>query len=382
MKNRPVHSLFLDRGLNFHGGVTKALLNLARSVDPTQLKVAIGSLEQPEVDMIAEFAEVDAAVTHLGDRGYLGPALKLRRLLSSSPVQLVICNSFRSYLITKLATLGLQVRVLFWIHIIGEIIASRTKVRLFRWLSQRDTLIFITKAARDANLPAGHRGQHHVVYYGIENPYEVSKWQPYDRQERQTLGLTLDDPVLMYVGSFVEYKDQETLMRAVDQLSPRYPRLQLLLVGQGERLPAMQAVALTLAARDRIHFLGPRADARQLLGVADIYVHPAHPEAFGLAVAEAMLAGLPVVGAADGGIPEIVQSGVNGLLFEPGNVNDLVLKLEQLLSNPVLAQRLAQAGTQDARERFAPPRFAEQMTQLLLAEADGVKPRQPVLSQT
>jgi glycosyltransferase involved in cell wall biosynthesis len=371
--SQPIRSIFIDRGLNFHGGVTTALLNLARSVDPDQICIEIGSLETPSPEMLGQFTDAHVPVHHLSDQGYIRPAAALRRVLRQSRTQLVVCNSLKAYVVAKIACVGLPVRLMFWIHGISEIVSNPLKAGVYRRLVRRDTLIFITQAARLANLPARHQGRHHLVYYGIENPAEYQQWQPYERSVRAQYGLAQRDLVLMYVGSFVPYKDQKTLMLAFDRLWARHPQLQLLLIGQGERLPAMREVAASLASASRIHFMGPRADARQLFGLADIYVHPAHPEGFGLAVAEAMLAGLPVVGAADGGIPENVHDGVNGLLFEPGNVAHLEQQLERLILDPSLAHRLAVAGNDHAVRRYSPRRFAVQMTNLLVAEAQSAR---------
>ncbi|WP_051935653.1 glycosyltransferase family 4 protein [Deinococcus sp. YIM 77859] len=376
-RNLPVRSLFLDRGLNFHGGVTKALLNLARSVQPEQVQLEIGSLEPPSPEMRDEFGRLGVPVHHLGE-GYLRSALALRRVLRASSTQLVVCNSFRSYLIAKLAAAGLPVRLLFWVHGIAEIRASRLKTQLYRALSYRDTLIFISDAVRQANLPPRHAGRHHVIHHGVESPFQVAQWRPYSREARAGLGLAPDDLVLMYVASFESYKDHRTLLQAFDRLWTRHPHLRLVLIGQGVGLEAMRELAASLASRGRIHFLGPRADARPLLGLADIYVHPCYVEGFGLAVVEAMLARLPVVAAAGGGLPEIVQDGVTGLLFPPQSVEDLERQLERLITDPQLARRLGEAGEQRGLQQFSPERFADQMTHVLLSEVRRERAPLPV----
>ncbi len=124
-------------------------------------------------------------------------------------------------------------------------------------------------------------------------------------------------------------------------------------------------MAAKLPCASRIHFLGPRTDARRLLGVMDIYVHPARGEGFGLAIAEAMLASKPVVVAREAAPVEYIHDGDNGLLFEPGNAADLAGKIMRLAGDIDLANRLAANGRAYCLTHFAPSRFAEAMCRLI-----------------
>ena len=360
--------MFVDRGLNFHCGVSKALLNLARGVDPARLQIEIGSLEPPSSEMLGEFSRLKPPVHWLGDRSYPASAWALRRVLARRDISLVVCSSLRSYLVAKLALLGRPGRVVFWVHGMDQIISSALKAAVFRRLSERDTLIFISGAVRQATLPPRRRGRHRVVYNGVERPTNDGRWWPYSRERRAEFGLSTEDVVLGYVGSFEPYKDQRTLLLAFEQLCRQHDRLQLLLIGRGEELAEMQTLAASLDCRARVHFLGPRPDARSLLGLLDLYVHPCYAEGFGLAVVEAMLAGVPVVAAGSGGLPEVVCDNRTGLLFRAQDPVDLSRQLSRLIDYPLEARRLALAGQRDALERFSPQVFAEQITQLLEEE--------------
>jgi glycosyltransferase involved in cell wall biosynthesis len=112
-----------------------------------------------------------------------------------------------------------------------------------------------------------------------------------------------------------------------------------------------RASALGLA--DRVTFLGARTDVPEILSALDVLVHcPTTPEPLGRVLAEAMAVGRPVVAARGGGVPEVVQDGVTGVLVEPGSVAGFASAVTRLLENPGLRERLGNAGRQSAETRF------------------------------
>lgn len=139
--------------------------------------------------------------------------------------------------------------------------------------------------------------------------------------------------------------------------------LRLVIVGSG-RIDAevRQRIARSPAA-DRIVLTGYRTDVDDLLGIFDALVHPALQDPCPLAVLEAMAAGLPVLGYADGGVPELVVDGETGLLVETERVDDLTEAFRTIADDRGLARRLGGAARERAASRFTPAqagrRFAE-----------------------
>lgn len=377
----PLRGLFIDIGLNYHGGVSQVLLNLARHRHPAQLSMDIGCLEPALPMMIPTLGALGVPVHEFGEDGLLAPARRLRRVLRERQIEIVVATSFRSYLVAKLATLGSRIPVLFWIHTINQLTVSRVKAAVFRRLSRHDTLLHISKAAMVANRPAGHLGRDVVIYNGVEAPESRPEWLPCDPARRAEFGLSQDDIVLGYLATFEPYKDHRTLLDAFDRVAAHIPQARLVLIGQGTLLDDMKAYAANLQSGRHIRFLGPRQDARALLGLMDLYVHVSPEEGFGLAVVEAMLARRPVVAARSYALPELVDHGQTGLLFEARNAADLHEQLVRLLDDPTEARRLAQAGDEACRHRFPPGPFAVQVVSLLreelLARPSSPLPRRP-----
>jgi len=143
------------------------------------------------------------------------------------------------------------------------------------------------------------------------------------------------------------------------ELARRGCKAHLMLIGSGELIEMARFWAAAGPAARYIHFLGARSDARKILGTVDIYVHPSRGEGFGLAVVEAMLAGVPVVASRDGAFVEYIEHAKTGLLFEPGDATALADAIMALAANPEHARRLGAAGSEFCRRAFDIDLFAD-----------------------
>lgn len=137
----------------------------------------------------------------------------------------------------------------------------------------------------------------------------------------------------------------------------------------GEETDRGARLALLRAARehgvsDRLSLLGHRHDVPALLARADLLLHTAHAESFGLAVLEAMAHRCPVVAAAGGGIPELVEHGRTGWLAPPGDVTALADGVTAIAHSAALAESLASAARTHAATAFGPALEAERLTRL------------------
>lgn len=173
---------------------------------------------------------------------------------------------------------------------------------------------------------------------------------------RQELGLSEADLVIGHIGGLIPERDQATLIRAVDVLRRSCPRVKLVLVGDGPERARLEALVHTLQLDALVRFTGYR-DPGDLLGVMDLYVNSCIDEGFGIAVVEAMLAGLPVVIADAGSHPELIIDGDCGFLYEPGNPEGLAARLQWLIDHPVDARETGARARLHAQRQFSPDRF-------------------------
>ena len=144
------------------------------------------------------------------------------------------------------------------------------------------------------------------------------------------------------------WKGLQVLIDAVPAIARQVPDVVLDVIGGGDDLPAMKARAdeLGVGARVRWHGFVAHDDLPAVLQRAGVTVLPSLTEAesFGMALVEAMAAGCPVVGSAVGGIPYVIDDGVNGVLVPPGESAALAAAVSGVLTDPARAARLGAAG--------------------------------------
>lgn len=163
------------------------------------------------------------------------------------------------------------------------------------------------------------------------------------------------EKILMHISNFREVKRVEDIVEVHARVSKRLPT-RLVMVGDGpERMRAEQR-AHALGVADSVLFLGKHMAVEELLGCADLFLLPSESESFGLSALEAMSCGTPVVATRVGGIPEVVEDGVSGLLFSTGDVEGMAEGATRILSDPVLWGEMSAAGRKIAEERFSSAR--------------------------
>lgn len=182
---------------------------------------------------------------------------------------------------------------------------------------------------------------------------------------RAGLGLAADAFVIGSVGRMQDdHKRFSDLLRAMPTILAHVPGARLLLVGEGVDRPAYEAMADGLGIRDKMRFAGHVADPGPYYHLLDLFVLPSATEAFGLVLAEAMLAGVPVLGSAVGGIPFVLGEGAGGRLFPPFRPDIIAAEILRLHDDPEERRRLGAAGQARARAEFTAARYASQIAAL------------------
>jgi glycosyltransferase involved in cell wall biosynthesis len=169
---------------------------------------------------------------------------------------------------------------------------------------------------------------------------------------RRELGLDPDDLVVGCVAALRREKDHELLLRAAARLAPGYPRLRVVLIGSGDREAALREAAADAGIADRVLFAGFRPDATRLLPALDVKCLTSVQETYPVSVLEAMAAARPVVMTDPEGVPEIVVDGETGFRVPVGDEDALVGRLDALLRDPALRERMGRAGYERAAARF------------------------------
>jgi glycosyltransferase involved in cell wall biosynthesis len=170
---------------------------------------------------------------------------------------------------------------------------------------------------------------------------------PTGHDVRRELAIPPTAPVVGTVCQLRPEKGLDLLVTAASELVPRYPELRILIAGDGVEEGALRALVGRYGLGANVLLLGTRTDIPDVVAAFDIGVCCSHFEGTPLSVMEYMAAGKPVVASDVGGLPELIQHGVHGLLVEPGSPPALADALANLLDEP---QRRATLGSQ-AQER-------------------------------
>jgi glycosyltransferase involved in cell wall biosynthesis len=362
---KPLKVLMLSRGFSQANGIARVLLTFARHCDHQRLQLHIASFKPFAPEMAEALAQTGTIMHVLGDAGYLRPALALRKLIKEQAFDLAVATSLKPYLLAKLVS-GPNCGVLYWIHGIALVTGEWLKSAVYRYAVRYDTLIFISELVKKAHSYAGHKGREVIILNGVDDP--LNSGPLCDHSQREALGIPCGAFVVGYTAEFIAWKQHNTLLAAFSQLAKDFPDMHLMLIGSGGLWESTQAQAREIPGGERIHFLGLRPDARQLLGLMDVYVQPSNGEGISIAVVEAMLARRAIVVSDAGALPEIIDDGSTGLVCCVLDADDLASKIAVLARNSEMRQRLGERARQVALDRFGAERFAERITAVLESE--------------
>jgi N-acetyl-alpha-D-glucosaminyl L-malate synthase BshA len=160
-----------------------------------------------------------------------------------------------------------------------------------------------------------------------------------------------DEAILMHLSNFRPVKRVVDVVKIFAQVAKEMPA-QLVLIGDGPDRSAAEWLAHDLGIQCRVHFLGKQERVNELLPLADILLMPSVLESFGLAALEAMACKVPSIATRVGGVPELIDDGETGLLYEVGDVDGMALGALGLLGDRKRLDAMREAGRLTAKKRF------------------------------
>ena len=186
----------------------------------------------------------------------------------------------------------------------------------------------------------------------IYNFIDEEKYYPREAGTlRAELGIAADEKVLIHISNFRKVKRIPDIIESFRLIDKKH-KTKLLLVGEGPEKFDLEEFVETNGLQDDILFLGKRDDLPELLSISDVMLLLSEKEAFGLVLLEAFACGVPAVANAIGGIPEVVEDGVNGFLVELGDVQAVADRVTQLLSDSDLHQQMKEHAIQTVQKNF------------------------------
>lgn len=219
-------------------------------------------------------------------------------------------------------------------------VVTRMEASLYRNPNKSRFVIVPSHKARDEMATYyGRRNQVHVVPHGFPEARNFSS----RFEARRLLGLSDEPYIALYVGDA-----RKGLATAIEAVANTWPSIHLLVLSGSPRTYYL-SLAGRLGMDQRIHWIGHVADPGPAYAAADVLLHPTIYDTFGLVVAEAMSAGLPVIVSRAAGATELIEHGVSGWLVDSG-AKEVQLALETVLGNAGLRDRLA-AGARSVAQQ-------------------------------
>src|SRR5438876_1782479 len=183
-----------------------------------------------------------------------------------------------------------------------------------------------------------------------------------------------DEGILTHISNFRPVKRVEDVI-GIFALVRKNRKARLLMVGDGPERPKAEWLTNTHGIARDVQFLGKQNDMSELLAISDVLLLPSELESFGLVALEAMACEVPVIATRVGGIPEVVQDGVDGFLYDVGDTNSMADGCLSILSNPEVRERLGKAAREHANRNFCASKIVLQYEDLYARTIEEARSR-------
>lgn len=237
-----------------------------------------------------------------------------------------------------------------------------------KYIDKADKVIAVSQAA--AEFIANFAEREKVVV--VPNGVDISRFNPISRKFEGSSDFSAekDRSIILYVGRLVYRKGLHVLLKAMPFILDEFPHVQLLIAGRGYMESFLRLFVKRLRLEDHTKLLGfvPNEELPKLYNISDLFILPSlYCESFGITLLEAMASEKAIVASRVGGIPEVIQNGVTGLLFERGDERDLAKAVLNVLTDRSFAETLASNARKEVEEKYSWPIVAEEIEEIYKA---------------
>ncbi len=338
-----------------NGGAQEHVLNIVTRIDRDHFNVSVVSLSPGSAVRKIERAGVPVCLIDTGADDDAAVA-QLAAHLATVRAQVVHNHMYRAEVVGTRAALALAATGRPRPLVISTVHSSRIRSYedrdLMRALTpQMDHLIAVSRSIVNKIKDEGRTGSPISL---IHNGVDLDRYAAQDAccSLHEEYGLVPGSPIVGVVGRLEPEKGHPTLLDAWPLVLAQVPEAYLLVVGEGSRREVLEEQARALGIASKVVFTGRRDDVPAVTAALDLAVLPSYREAQGLTILEAMALSRPVVASNVGGIPEMVEDGVTGLLVPPHQPAALAAAIVRLLQDHPLADTLARAGYDLVHRKF------------------------------
>ncbi|MBV8610094.1 MAG: glycosyltransferase [Singulisphaera sp.] len=343
------------------GGLERVVLDLIRGGAAVGQRTAVIGLERPGV-LATEAERSGAAIVCLSKRPGIRPGVidRVKSTLRELRPDVVHTHQIGALFYAGPAAKGVGIpSIVHTEH--GKHFDGRFRTRLLGQLAGRYAAKFFCVSADIASEVLAHRIVPRRKIHVVPNGIDTARFAGHGDAGplRQSLGIPAGAAVVGTVGRLDVIKRQDLLIRAFVRVGQRISEPHLLLVGDGPLLRDLRELASGLGLLGRVHFVGYQAEPERYLRMMDVFALTSRSEGMPLAVLEAWAAGIPVIASRVGGLPEMIDDGRTGVLFDSGDEDALVEALCGLLTDAGRAGRIGEAGRLRVESLYSLRRMVE-----------------------
>jgi glycosyltransferase involved in cell wall biosynthesis len=362
------------------GGAQEHVFSLMTRLDLARFDASIVSLSPGSAVRKLERAGFDVLVIDEPDEA-VAVGMLTAHLVETRP-DVVHTHMYRADIIGTKAVMALANAGIRRPYLVSTVHSSRIRSiedreTLRRLTPQMDQLIAVSKSI-ERKIADEHRDGAPVrlIYNGVD-------LDRYDHQEpcctlRDEYGMEPGSQIVGVVARLEPEKGHLTLLDAWPHVLRSVPDAYLLMVGEGSQREALAARAAENRVAHRVVFTGRRDDVPAVTAALDVAVLPSHREAQGLSILEAMALSRPVVASDVGGIPEMIEDGVTGLLVPHDQPEALAAAIVRLLTDHSLADTIARAAHDLVHDRFCVQLMVRSVEEIYTTGARSARPAEVV----
>jgi glycosyltransferase involved in cell wall biosynthesis len=203
-----------------------------------------------------------------------------------------------------------------------------------------------------------------LIYTGIELDRFMQRISPEKKEAIKRRWRLSKAPVVGTIGRLSPVKGQDVLLKAAEKLVGNFSDIKVLLVGNGPDENRLKDLSATLGLKENVIFADSIEDTTEILPAIDIFVLPSIEEGLGLSLMEAMASGKPCIASRVGGIESLIEDGITGILFDPGDSDDLARAVRYVLNNSERQEAFKEAARKRVINEFDINQMASRMEKM------------------
>jgi glycosyltransferase involved in cell wall biosynthesis len=283
---------------------------------------------------------------------------------------IIIANAGREYWPAVLAAKMAGTKVIFIRHQVDRL------KKITCWLVNRhvEQVVAVSGAIKEALAESGISPDKIEIIFNATDLKRFNPGTVLREDARKELSLKDDDIVIGTAGKLNSGKGIFDLLHAGALLNQKYPSLRLVFVGEGPEKSELELESERLSLHDKVLFTGPRKDMERMYAAMDIFVLPSHDEGLPTVVIEAMAMAKPVIATGVGGVPEIVENEVTGILVPPHDAAALAAAISRYIDDRQFAARVAAEGRKLVERKFSDKAMGDNFERVIRKVGAGKSP--------